>query len=298
VSPEVTVIGVLYLDSQERGSLASPTTQSALELLTTEAAIAIENARLYRESLERARVEEDLKLAAAIQRALLPVANRAGDFVSTAGISIPCREMGGDFFDYVDLADGRFGFMLGDVAGKGSPAAVLAAAVVGMFSAEATYQTSAAAVVTRLNRGLLRRHVDGRFLTAVYGILASDGTLTYCNAGHNFPVLVTATGARRLDRGGLILGLFEQATFEEETITLQPGDRLIVFSDGVTDACDVAGHPFDDDRLIKVIETHRAERPQALLEALTAEVRAFCGAAPANDDMTLLIVQYEPSRGT
>ena len=175
VSPEVAVIGVLYLDSRERGSLGSAATQSALEMLTTEAAVAIENAHLYRDALERAKLEQDLKVAAAIQQSLLPVAHRTGGFVSTAGISIPCREVGGDFFDYVDLADGRFGFMLGDVAGKGSPAALLAAAVLGMFSAEATYQTSAAAVITRLNRGLLRRHVDARFLTAFYGILAPDG---------------------------------------------------------------------------------------------------------------------------
>ena len=167
-----------------------------------------------------------------------------------------------------------------------------------MFSAEATYQTSAAAVMTRLNRGLLRRNLDARFLTACYGILAPDGTLTYCNAGHNFPVLITATGARRLDRGGLILGLFEQATFQEETISLQPGDRVIVFSDGVTDASNEAGDPFSDDRLLAAIETHHADGPQPLLEALTAEIQTFCGHAPANDDVTLLIVQYEGTRGT
>src|SRR5207249_6620070 len=128
-------IGVLYLDSRERGALGSQSTQSALETLSAEAALAIENARLYREALDKAKFEQELKVAAGIQQALLPVGNREGDFFSTAAASVACRAVGGDFYDYVDLPTGRFGFILGDVAGKGSPAALLAAAVLGMFSA-------------------------------------------------------------------------------------------------------------------------------------------------------------------
>ena len=153
-------IGVLYLDSRERGALGSQLTQSALETLSAEAAIAIENARLYREALDKAKFEQELKVAAAIQQALLPASNRTGAFFTTAAASVPCRAVGGDFFDYVDLPSGAFGFILGDVAGKGSPAALLAAAVLGMFSSEATYQASAASVITRLNHGLFRRSIE------------------------------------------------------------------------------------------------------------------------------------------
>ena len=138
---ENKMIGVLYLDSRERGALASQAARTALETLSTEAAVAIENARLYREALERARLDQELKVAAAIQQSLLPVSSRTGTFYSTAGTSIPCRAVGGDFFDYFDGSDGRFGFILGDVAGKGAPAALLAAAVLGMFGAEAAYHT-------------------------------------------------------------------------------------------------------------------------------------------------------------
>ena len=149
------------------------------------------------------------KVAAAIQQSLLPVANREGAFFSTAAASIACRAVGGDFYDYVDLPTGQFGFIIGDVAGKGSPAALLAAAVLGMFSAEATYQTGAAPLMTRLNHGLFRRAIEARFLTSFYGMLAPDGSLTYCNAGHNAPLLVSASGIRRLETGGVVLGLFE-----------------------------------------------------------------------------------------
>src|SRR5207249_10136174 len=129
-------------------ALRSAATRSALETLSTEAAIAIENARLYREALERAKMEQELKVAAAIQQSLLPAAGRTGAFFTTAGASVPCRSVGGDFFDYIDLPAGQFGFLLGDVAGKGPPAALLSAALLGMFGAEATYQSSAAPLMT------------------------------------------------------------------------------------------------------------------------------------------------------
>jgi hypothetical protein len=147
------LIGVLYLDSRERGALGSPATRSALETLSTEAAGAIENARLYREALERAKLEQELRMAASIQQALLPVGDVRGGFFTTAGSSLPCRAVGGDFFDYLERPGGPFGFILGDVAGKGSPAALLAAAALGMFSAEAAYHTSPAAGVARRARG-------------------------------------------------------------------------------------------------------------------------------------------------
>jgi len=192
------IIGVLYLDSRERGALRSVSAQSALETLSAEAALAIENARLYREALDKAKFEQELKVAAAIQQSLLPAGNREGGFFSTAAASIACRAVGGDFFDYVDLPTHQFGFILGDVAGKGSPAALLAAAVLGMFSAEATYQASPAPLITRLNLGLFRRAIESLFLTTFYGMLSPDGSFTYCNAGHNPPLLVTADGIRRL----------------------------------------------------------------------------------------------------
>jgi sigma-B regulation protein RsbU (phosphoserine phosphatase) len=286
------IIGVLYLDSRERGALRSASAQSALETLSAEAALAIENARLYREALDKAKFEQELKVAAAIQQSLLPVANREGAFFSTAGASIACRAVGGDFFDYVDLPSGQFGFILGDVAGKGSPAALLAAAVLGMFSAEATYQVGAAPLMTRLNHGLFRRAIQARFLTSFYGMLGPDGSLTYCNAGHNAPLLVSASGIRRLETGGVVLGLFEQATFEQETVTLLRGDVIVAFSDGVTEAMNADGEEFTDDRLLACAEAHRGESPQQVMEALLADVHTFCAGAPQGDDVTVVLVRY------
>jgi sigma-B regulation protein RsbU (phosphoserine phosphatase) len=290
--PEDERIGVLYLDSRERAPLGSAVSRAALETLSAEAALAIENARLYRQALDRAKLEQELKVAAEIQRALLPAARVDKTFCAAFGSSAPCLAVGGDFFDYVDLPAGQFGFIVGDVAGKGSPAALLAAAVLGMFSVESMYHPRPAAVVTRLNRGVFRRTVENRFLTAFYGILAPDGTFTYTNAGHNGPVLVSSSGSRRLETGGLLLGLFEHAEFDEETVTLDRGDFIVAFSDGVTEAFDVNGEEYGDARLLASIERHRGKTPEGVIDGLLEDVKAFTGEATQNDDLTLVMVQY------
>ncbi len=297
--PGEQLIGVLYLDSRERGALGSSSVRSALEMLSAEAALAIENARLYREALDKAKFERELKVAADIQRALLPAPNVKGRFFTSAASSSPCLAVGGDFFDYVDLPGDRFGFIVGDVAGKGSPAALLAAAVSGMFVAESAYQTSPAAVISRLNRGLFRRAIENRFLTTFYGVLSSDGAFTYTNGGHNAPVLVTATGVRRLETGGMVLGLFEQAAFEEERLQLQPGDFIVAFSDGVTEAVNPAGDEYMDDRLLASIAQHRAAAATSadqFLERVLSDVRAFCAGEMPRDDITLVMVRYDGVR--
>jgi serine phosphatase RsbU (regulator of sigma subunit)/pSer/pThr/pTyr-binding forkhead associated (FHA) protein len=290
---EDKTIGVLYLDSRERGALKSHSARIALETLSMEAAVAIENARLYREALDRAKLDQELKVAAAIQQALLPASNRSGRFFTTAGTSVPCRSVGGDFFDYVDLASGEFGFMLGDVAGKGAPAALLAAAVLGSFGSEATYQLRPAPLVTRLNINLFRRKIDARFLTAFYGMLGPDGSLIYSNAGHNAPFLVGSDSVRRLETGGTVLGLFENASYDEATVTLAPGDVIIAFSDGVSEALNEAGEEYTDDRLLASVKEHRGKSPQALIDGLLADVHRFCGEATPSDDVTLVVVRYE-----
>ncbi len=284
--------GVLYLDSRERGALRSPSAHQALDTLSAEAALAIENARLYREAMEKAKFEQELKVAAAIQQSLLPPAAREGPFFTTAAASIACRAVGGDFFDYVDLPTGDFGFIVGDVAGKGSPAALLAAAVLGMFSAEATYQTSAASVITRLNHGLFRRAIESRFLTTFYGMLRRDGSLTYCNAGHNPPLVVGPSGMRRLEDGGPVVGLLEFAPYAQGQVPLVPGDTVVVYSDGVSEAMNSAGDEFGEARLQAVTQTGSALSAQAIVDRIVAAVREFTRGAPQSDDITVMVIRY------
>ena len=189
------VIGVLYLDGRERGRLLSTTTVTSLEAFATQAALAIESARLYAESAEKARTDRDLKVAAEIQRALLPEPRWRGATLDLAASTTPCRTVGGDFFDYLELGEGVVGFALGDVAGKGPPAAILAATVQSHFAAHAPIASDPADLMTRLNRALLRRAVEARFATMFYGVLSPSGELAYTNAGQEPPIVV------RADRG-------------------------------------------------------------------------------------------------
>lgn len=288
-------IGVLYLDSRERGSLHSHATRSALETLAAEAAVAIQNARLYREAAEKTRLEQELRIAAEIQQSLMPRGEREGGFFEVAGASIPCRAIGGDFFDYVDLGKGRFGVALGDVSGKGAPAALLTALVQGMFTVEAGDAAGPAGTLGRINRGLKSRDIESRFVTMFYGVLSEDGTLTYCNGGHNPPVLLGREGVRRLEAGGMILGIFEFASFGQDTLALHPGDTLVVYSDGISEAQSPDGEEFGDERLIACLEAHRGASASVMREAVLASVRVFSAGTAQGDDMTLLVVRYAGS---
>ena len=292
--PEPRRIGVLYLDDHEKGRMMSAVTRHALEAFATEAAAAIESAHLFRESAEKQRLERELQLAAEIQRALLPEACQSGSHFEVASNSIPCRAIGGDFYDYFSLPGGAFGFALGDVAGKGPSAALLTAMIQGIFSAHVGTAGSAARLMTLANEGLLRRSIQSRFATVVYGALGRDGQLTYCNAGHNPPVLLGRGGVRRLETGGLILGLFPQAIYEQETLALEPGDLLAIFSDGVTEALDAAGEEFGEERLLACLDANRQSRPPEVLERLLSAVRGFMAGAPQHDDVTALVLRYQP----
>ena len=285
-------IGVLYLDSREKGTFLANSTRAALETLATEAAVAIENARLYRETMEKARMEQEMRIAAEIQQALLPKAGRIGAYFRAAAASLPCRSIGGDFYDYVDLPEGAFGFALGDVAGKGPPAALLSAMMQGIFAAQAATSDAPSRTITRVNLALYRRGIESRFVTLMYGSLAPDGRLTYCNAGHNPPLVLSRTGMRRLETGGPIVGLFEGATFEEETVSLNPGDWLIVFSDGVSEALSADGEEFGETRIVQTVQKHAGVDASEMLQAIFAAVRAFTKGAAQNDDITALVLRY------
>lgn len=291
-APEQKRIGVLYLDSREKGKLLTTATRHGLETLATEAAVAIENARLYKETLEKARTDQELKIAAEIQQALLPPGNYAGAGFSAAGASLPCRAVGGDFFDYLELPDGSFGVVIGDVAGKGPGAALLTAAVQGMFVGQALIGGGPGAALASVNRSMIRRAIQSRFVTMMYGVLSPSGTLTYSNGGHNPPFLITKDGVKRLETGGLILGLFGHAQYEEETLQMEPGDIVVVFSDGVSEAVDKAGEEFGDDRILSAVTACADRDPKCLLEALLEEVKKFSAGTPQRDDVTVVMVRY------
>lgn len=239
-----------------------------------------------------ATLEQEMRTASAIQRALLPNTHRTGSFFDAAAAAEPCRAIGGDFFDYIDLAGGALGFVLGDVAGKGPPAALLGALMQGSLVAQAHAGNGPATTVAAVNAAIVRRGIQGRFVTLFYGVLGPDGGLTYCNAGHNPPMLVRADGnVGRLDVGGMVLGVFGDVQFLEGSEALGPGDHLLVFSDGVSEAMNEAEEELGDDRILACLATAEGDAEERLRHVLAA-VRQFTGDAPQHDDVTAMVVSY------
>jgi sigma-B regulation protein RsbU (phosphoserine phosphatase) len=286
------IIGVLYLDGRDRSTITSQTTLSSLEAFATQAGLAIESARLYAEAAEKTRLERDLRIAAEIQRALLPQAGHESPLVDLAAASVPCRTIGGDFYDYIDVGDGRFGFTLGDVAGKGPPAALLAAAVQTNFAALAPISKDPADTIKRINTALLRRAIEARFATMFYGVVAPGGRLSYCNAGQEPPLLLRRDGEQSLETGGPVIGLLSVATYEFDSVTLNLDDLIVVCSDGVTEARSATGEEFGRERMSAAVAGCHGLTAEVVLERLMAAVRLFSAGAPQADDITVVVLRY------
>ena len=285
---DVRRIGVLYLDSRERGYLQQA---GALHALAAEAAVVIENARLYQEVVEKERVAQELRIAAEMQQSLLPPAYHLAPQAELAAVTTPCRAVGGDLFDYVLRPNGELTFAVADVAGKGTSAALLTAVVQGLFAAEAEALDGPAVVVTRVNNALCRRAIASRFVTAFFGQLGPDGDLQYCNAGHNPPFLVTKTGLKRLEAGGTVMGLFDQGLYDTGREHVDPGDMLLLFSDGVTEAENPAGEELGDDRLAGWLGRALGQSATEAVDTIQRELSTFCGTAAARDDVTLMVLK-------
>ncbi len=289
-------IGVLYVDSQSIGTGLSNTQIDALETLASEAAMAIYNARLYKDSQEKRRMEEQLTIARELQQALLPQPYRELPYIRTCCQNFPCHEVGGDYLDYFELDERHFCFALGDVAGKGISAALLASVVQGIFSSQAFLDVPLPAVVSNLNRILAKRGTGNRFVTFFCGILDTDGNCSYVNAGHNPPLLIRQDGSmRELTEGGVVLGLFAGAQYESSTIKLEPDEHLVLFTDGVIEALNVTGEEFGKGRLRKLLQANaRASAPE-ILASLRNAVLTFSANAPQHDDITMMVMGFHES---
>jgi ketosteroid isomerase-like protein len=243
-------------------------------------------------TLEKLRLEHELKTAAAVQAALLSRTLRTVSFCEAVGDSIPCRTIGGDFFELLELPSGDLAIALGDVSGKGPPAALLAAMLQGMLAVEAQAETSPSALMSRLNRALLGRRLAPQFATLVYGVLSPDGRFTYCNAGHNPPLAMCDGEIRRLTTGGLVLGGFPEAIYDEEVLEMQDQEIVCLFSDGVTEARSHDSEEFGEERLISCLAEQQASPVSQLVKSVLSSVHEFSGEALQFDDITLVAMRF------
>ena len=246
-------------------------------------------------SLEKARIDRELRTAAEVQRALLSETRHISRFSETAGDSVPSRAICGDFFAFVDLPAGEVGIMLGDVAGKGPAAALLAVMVQGMFETEAPAGGGPAATLTRINRRLASRNLASRYATIVYGVLSPDGSFVYTNAGHNPPALVAGGALRRLDVGGPFIGMFPDVSFEQERLQLTAGQTLVFYTDGVTEARNGADEEYGEARLDACLLANVDRHPREILDCVFTSVRAFVDGAEQSDDITVVVTRFAPA---
>jgi serine phosphatase RsbU (regulator of sigma subunit) len=287
------VTGLIYVDMPD---IIRPFTQEDLTLLTVlanTAAIRIEHARLVEvEHAERIMAKE-LEQAADIQRRLLPRQPPEVPSLDIAGSSVPCRSVGGDYFDYVPLPGGRLAVMVGDVAGKGMSAALLMSSLQARVQILSEEDEPLAKLITRLNRSVASACPDNRFITFFIAVLdPATGAFEYVNAGHNPPYVVRASGeVEALTEGGPIMGILRNITYKEARGELGFGDVLAIFSDGVTEANNRAGDEYGEERFQQELVKHRHEGAAAIIASLHRSVHEFVGDAPAVDDMTLLIVR-------
>ncbi len=251
------------------------------------------NLLILLEVADRLVLKKDLEVAREIQQAMLPRELYAATGIEAFGVTRPANTVGGDLYDVIRRPDGRIVLALGDVAGKGSPAALLMALVVAMVRVLVDEELEPAALATRLNVQVSRHAPSSRFVTLVLGIYEPDsGRLAYVNCGQNPPMLRRASGRfERLTEGGMALGMFEGATYTAGSLTLDPGDVLLLFSDGVTEAENPSGVAFDDVGLELVIGQHWWQDLNTLGTSVLRAVEAHSAGAKIADDLTVLAVR-------
>jgi phosphoserine phosphatase RsbU/P len=239
------------------------------------------------------RMEEELRLAKVIQDRLLPSGPPVLDRLELAGMSLPAREVGGDYYDYLLLDDGRLGLAVADVSGKGTPAALLMSAFRAALRSQDLGVLGPAETMARINRFIHESVDPGKFITAYLALLdPATGEIRYANAGHDAPLVVGKDGSvTELTGGGLILGMLPQIVYDEASSTLDRGALLAIFTDGVTEAQDPAGEFYGAERLAEALQRHRARPCAEILHSLTEEIAGFAGEGPQSDDITVILAR-------
>lgn len=286
------IIGVFNLENDELDAYH----EGHLEFLKTfasQAAAAIERARLLNQALEARNLERELEIARGIQSSFLPEGPPALPGLDLAGLNIPYREVGGDYFDYIRIVDNQLGLAIGDVSGKGVAAALLMAAFRASLLAEIRNHFAIRRILKKVNRLLYESTDDGKFVTAFYGVLdAKNRVFTFSNAGHNPPLLLRANGTVEwLTEGGLPLGVMEDAKYEERPVALATGDVLVLYTDGVTEASNDIEDQYGVERLEALVRKNAARPAAEIVAALRDEVVAFTGARHLNDDLTVVVAR-------
>lgn len=293
VKSELT--GVLIVFNKRGTGGFNEDDQRLLSIVAAQSAQVVESARLHEEEATLRRFQDELAVASKIQIGLLPKEMPVIPGYDISGRNTPAEAIGGDYFDFIGLDDGRLAVCVADVSGKGLSASLLMANLQATVRSQALLRLPPAECLEHSNT-LLSHSTDlHRFATCFYAVLDPErNEVRYSNAGQDPPLLFSTNGGiRRLEAGGLILGFLEHVEYQEEVVRLDPGDVLVMYSDGITDAEDEQGRPFGEQRLCDVVQAHLAEPADRAVESILHTVRAHAGDHGQPDDMTVVVVRRE-----
>jgi serine phosphatase RsbU (regulator of sigma subunit) len=306
-------VGVLRLYSPKPKRFAKEDIRLA-RAVASQCAVAITNARLYAEAIEGSRIAEQMRLAGVIQRRMIPQEPPQVAGLDIAAKYIPCFDVGGDFYDFFQIRQGRLGIVLGDVMGKGIPAALMMSCFKGVVSAFADTLSSMRAVVKdrlrtkdreaaltdiihRLNKMACSECRGGEFITLFWAAIdVQETTVTYCNCGHEPAVLIRAGQTINLEKGGLVLGVDPQAEYEIETVDLKDGDCILFYTDGLVDAVDFDGDIWGRENLLAAAKQFTAGSAAQMVKNVLAYRRRFIGLARQTDDTSVIVVKLDRNR--
>lgn len=287
--------GILMLGSKISGIEFS---REDLEFLTTlgnQAITSLENARLFEETLEKQRMENELKIARTMQQKLLPSVIPQPNHYEIVAVNIPSLEVGGDYYDIITLDEGVYGITIADVSGKGAGAALLMSNLQAGLHALIAGELGIEEIISNLNNLIYQNTDLDKFITFFYSVLDTNtNSLTFCNAGHNPPYKLSKNGLiTELVVGGIILGMIKDTPFNTKTVKLQPGDKIIMFTDGVTESMNEMDEEFEEKRLKKILEENAEENAQKTMEAIISAIKSFSGDVHQSDDVTLVVIKFE-----
>jgi serine phosphatase RsbU (regulator of sigma subunit) len=288
-------VGVLYMDSRLVTADLAGGNRELLQTLAIEASTVLENARLLVEERAKQKIEEELNFARTIQQNLLPRSLPDTGWFRAAGSSVASHQVGGDYYDVIRVDDECWAVVVADVSGKGVSSALLASLLQGALITVSRTAKRLETRIQRLNRYMNERTQGEKYATVLCGMVETSGAFEYINAGHCSPILLSADGRfEYLDTTAMPVGLMEDTEFLAEKKQLRPGDKLVIYSDGVTEAANPEGEFFGKKRLREVVTANAAAGCVALHDAILEAVTAFIASAAQADDITLLVIEYTP----
>jgi sigma-B regulation protein RsbU (phosphoserine phosphatase) len=294
IKADEQIIGAFNLESDKLDAYSEDDLKF-LAVFASQAAVSIERARLHQEILANKKLQEQLNVARMIQSSFLPRRNPDVKGFDIAGRNIPSLEVGGDYYDFIEIVDNQIGIAIADVSGKGMPASLIMAAFRASLIAEIRNNYAIRTILQKVNR-LLNESIDGgNFVTAVYGVLDTKNRIfTFSNAGHNPPILIRTDGSyEELTEGGLALGIIDNRTYEERPVYIAPGDLIVCFTDGVTEATNSRGELFGEQLLMSILVENRDKSAEELVQLVVDSVNEFVSEEFEPDDLTLIVVKAE-----